>query len=299
MARARRIKAEGAAFYHVTSRITGKQFLLKDPEVKKLMLSALERSAKFSGVEIGSFCLMDDHFHILLHIPAFEVGTLPDSELLDRIEILSGKKRADILHDRWEHLVSNGDTPLAEAEKQRWRRRMYDLSEFVKTFKEEFRRAYQREHDYSGRLWGDRFFSTLIEDSEHLKNCAVYIEMNPVRAKMMQKATDYEWNSSGLALLGNEFAKTCREWLMEYAGLSGGISLDGDTPQKESWVMRRVPQMSKGKILGKAAFVTEAIAKYQNKLNSHRARARVVVEGMFASHGYRLAGGGAKRRNVA
>ena len=63
--------------------------------------------------------------------------------------------------------------------------------------------------------------------------------------------------------------------------------------------MRRVPQMSKGKILGKAAFVTEAIAKYQNKLNSHRARARAVVEGMFASHGYRLAGSGAKRRNVA
>lgn len=299
MARTRRIKAEGAAFYHVTSRITGKQFLLKDPEVKKLMLSALERSAKFSGVEIGSFCLMDDHFHILLHIPSFDAGTLPDSELLDRIEILAGKNRADILHDRWEHLVSNGDTPLAEAEKQRWRRRMYDLSEFVKTFKEEFRRAYQREHDYSGRLWGDRFFSTLIEDSEHLKNCAAYIEMNPVRAKMVQKATDYSWNSSGLALRGDEFAKTCREWLMEYAGLSGGISLDGDTPQKESWVMRRVPQMSKGKILGKAAFVTEAIAKYQNKLNSHRARARVVVEGMFASHGYRLAGGGVKRRNVA
>ena len=109
MARTRRIKAEGAAFYHITSRITGKQFLLKDPEVKKLMLSALERSAKFSGVEIGSFCLMDDHFHILLHIPSFDAGTLPDSELLDRIEILAGKKRADILHDRWEHLVSNGD----------------------------------------------------------------------------------------------------------------------------------------------------------------------------------------------
>ena len=299
MARTRRIKAEGAAFYHVTSRITGKQFLLKDPEVKKLMLSALERSAKFSGIEIGSFCLMDDHFHILLHIPSFDAGTLPDSELLDRIEILAGKKRADILHGRWEHLVSRGDTPLAEAAKQRWRRRMYDLSEFVKTFKEEFRRAYQREHDYSGRLWGDRFFSTLIEDSEHLKNCAAYIEMNPVRAKMVQKATDYEWSSSGLAQRGDEFAKTCREWLMEFAGLSGGISLDGDTPQKESWVMRRVPQMSKGKILGKAAFVTEAIAKYQNKLNSHRARARVVMEGMFASHGYRIAGGGAKRRNVA
>ena len=90
MARTRRIKAEGAAFYHVTSRITGKQFLLKDPEVKKLMLSALERSAKFSGVEIGSFCLMDDHFHILLHIPSFDVGTSMYCVKGEREKILHG-----------------------------------------------------------------------------------------------------------------------------------------------------------------------------------------------------------------
>ena len=73
----------------------------------------------------------------------------------------------------------------------------------------------------------------------------------------------------------------------------------GDTPQEESWLMRRVPQISKGKILGTAAFVAEAIAKYQSKLNSHRVRVRVVVDGMFASHGYRLVGSvGRKEQNV-
>ena len=63
--------------------------------------------------------------------------------------------------------------------------------------------------------------------------------------------------------------------------------------------MQRIPQISKGKILGRADFVQAAIAKYQNKLNSHRARARAVAAGMFASHGYRLAGGGANGRKVA
>jgi hypothetical protein len=64
--------------------------------------------------------------------------------------------------------------------------------------------------------------------------------------------------------------------------------------------MRRVPQISKGKILGTAAFVAEAIAKYQSKLNSHRVRVRAVVDGMFASHGYRLVGGVRRtKRSVA
>lgn len=288
MARTRRIKVDGAAFYHVTSRITGKQFLLQSPKVKKLMLNALERSAKFSGVEIGSFCIMDDHFHILLHIPAFDVGTLPDSELLDRIEILAGKKRADMLHERWDHLASLGDTPLVEAEKNRWRRRMYDLSQFVKTFKEEFRRDFQREYDYSGRLWGDRFFSTVVESSEYLSKCAAYIEMNPVRAKMVTQAKDYAWNTSGAAAKGNAFAKACRVWFSEYAGITGGVALDGDTPHEEGWLLKRWPQMSKGKLLGSSDFVANGVLKYQDKLFSHKLRARSFAGGLFASHGYRI-----------
>ena len=73
--------------------------------------------------------------------------------------------------------MSHGETFLVEEEKNRWRRRMYDLSEFIKTFKEEFRRAFQREYDYSGRLWGDRFFSTLIGSSAYLMRCAAYIDL--------------------------------------------------------------------------------------------------------------------------
>ena len=284
MARTRRIKAEGEAFYHVTSRITGKQFLLKSPRIKKLMLAALQRAARFSGVNIGSFCIMDDHFHLLLHIPSFDVGTLPDSVLLERIEILSGKKRADRLHDRWEAQMSHGETFLVEEEKNRWRRRMYDLSEFIKTFKEEFRRAFQREYDYSGRLWGDRFFSTLIGSSAYLMRGAAYVEMNPVRAGMVTQASQYEWNSSGLAARGDAFARACREWLLTFAGVGDA----GESSLQGTWLRKRWPQISKGKILGNVDFVMHTVEKNKNKLFSRSLRPRMVVEGMFASHGYRL-----------
>jgi REP element-mobilizing transposase RayT len=172
MARTRRIKAEGDAFYHVTSRITGKQFLLKDPDVKRLMLDALERSARFSGIHVGSFCIMDDHFHLLFQVPARDAGTVSEKELLDRIEILSGKKRAEALALKWEQQRARGDALLVEGEQTRWRSRLYDLSQFIKTFKEEFRRALQKKCDYSGRLWGDRFYSTLIESAQYLSRCA-------------------------------------------------------------------------------------------------------------------------------
>ena len=280
MARTGRIKAEGSAFYHVTSRITGKQFLLKSTRIKELMLSSLKRAAIFSGVKIGAFCIMDDHFHILFQIPAFDTSTLTESDILNRIEALSGRKRAETLHEHWQHLRSRGDTPLIEAELNRYRTRMYDLSEFVKTFKEEFRRAFQHECDYSGRLWGDRFFSTLIHSAEYLKKCAAYIEMNPVRAGLSNRVCAYRWSTSGLSAQGDSFAISCKEWLMTIGS--------GDTPYDEQWLMSRWSPISKGKLLGSAQFVAEAVQKYQNKLFSHSLRARSIVAGMFASHGYKV-----------
>lgn len=280
MARTGRIKAEGNAFYHVTSRITGKQFLLQGKRIKELMLSSLKRTARFSGIKVGAFCIMDDHFHILLHVPAFDAAALTEQEVLERVEALSGRKRAEMLQEHWENLRSRGDTPLVEAELNRLRARMYDLSEFVKTFKEEFRRAFQQEYDYSGRLWGDRFFSTLIHSAEYLKKCAAYIEMNPVRAGLSKRVSEYGWNTSGLSSQGDEFAIECREWLMSIG--CGDVSFD------EQWLRKQWSQISKGKLLGSAQFVAMAVLKYQNKLFSRSLRARTIVDGMFASHGYRV-----------
>lgn len=311
MARTNRIKAEGDAFYHVTSRITGKRFLLQKPSLKAKMLDILERSARFSGIKIGAFCIMDDHFHLLFEVPAVDPGTLPESEILDRIEILRGKKEADRIHDRWEALRERGDSLLAEADADRYRRRMYDISQFMKTFLEYFGRAFRAENEYAGRLWGDRYFSTLVESAEYLSRCATYVELNPVRAGMTTRATDYAWNTSGLAERGNVYAISCRRWLAVLAGVTGGISTrgdshfgevceegdshfgkglcGGDSHSVEAWMMKRQPQLSKGKLLGSYEFVNKAAGVYANALGSVRAWAHEMEGAFFASHGYRLA----------
>ena len=69
MARTRRIKfTDRDALHHVTSRVSGRQMLLAGAGVKNDMLDALERAAEFSGVNVGAFALMDNHFHIVVSI---------------------------------------------------------------------------------------------------------------------------------------------------------------------------------------------------------------------------------------
>ena len=53
--------------------------------------------------------------------------------------------------------------------------------------------------------------------------------------------------------------------------------------------MRRIAQISSGKILGSAAFVAEMLGMFADRVRSRSARARAVEGIGFASHGWRLA----------
>lgn len=55
-------------YYHVISRITGQQFLM-NAEEKDVLMRSMFNVAIFSGVEILTFALMDNHFHLLMKVP--------------------------------------------------------------------------------------------------------------------------------------------------------------------------------------------------------------------------------------
>ena len=52
-------------------------------------------------------------------------------------------------------------------------------------------RSYQR----SGTLWDGRFKSCLAQDEDYVMACYRYIELNPVRAGMVEHPRDYRWSS--------------------------------------------------------------------------------------------------------
>ncbi len=54
-------------------------------------------------------------------------------------------------------------------------------------------RTYQR----SGTLWEGRFRSCIAQQEEYLLVCQRYIEMNPVRAGLVEHPGEYRWSSYG------------------------------------------------------------------------------------------------------
>ena len=65
-----------------------------------------------------------------------------------------------------------------------------------------YNHCYQR----TGTLWEGRYKATLIDSATYLLTCMRYIELNPVRANMVNHPSDYPWSSYTYNALGLENA---------------------------------------------------------------------------------------------
>ena len=210
-----RVKVDGEAYYHVMSRCALQEHLLTG-EVKGMFLRILRRAERFSGVRVLDYCVMDNHFHLLVKVP--KRRDVPDGELDERVRVLYGEAKADRIFARWKLLADVGGTAAVERERDALRKRMYDLSEFMKTFKQRFSLWYCSNHgDLEGTIWQGPFHSVLVEGSRDAL-CAVssYITLNPVRAGLVRDPGDYAWSGYGAACAGDAAAKSAL--LSEFGG---------------------------------------------------------------------------------
>jgi putative transposase len=163
--------------YHVMSRTALDGFPLGDIE-KDFMLDLIRRYAALYLVEILGFCLMGNHFHILVRM--FPEYKFTDEDIQKRYVDFYGDER----------IFAEGLVPSL-------REKLSSLSEFMREIKVGFARFYNRRHNRRGYFWGDRFKSVIVENGETLINCLAYIDLNPLRAGLVERPEQYRWNSLG------------------------------------------------------------------------------------------------------
>jgi len=200
-----RIIGKPGSKYHVISRFVDRQFATGDRESKKIFHHMMVSQAGFSGVEILTFCIMGNHFHLLLRVPERPV-TIPEQEVLKRLRKIWKPHRVEELIKRFERmrLISVEGDALVERELDRFRRRMFDLSQYVKELKQRFSTWFNFTHNRKGTLFEERFKSVLVEDGHALRLMAAYIDLNPVRAGIVEDPVDYKWCGYAAAVGGNQ-----------------------------------------------------------------------------------------------
>lgn len=197
-----RVKHDGEGWYHVVSRTAFQLFKFEAAD-KSMFVAMMRRVARFCGIEVLNFCVMSNHFHILIHVP--ERGEITEEELLLRIAALYGSENARELRDYWKSLRRNRQHKVVEREQEKFRRRMGDMSEFMKTLKQRFSIWYRHKHGgFTGTLWEGRFKSVIVQGvPASLSAVSAYIDLNPVRARMVGDPVEYKWSGYGAAMGGD------------------------------------------------------------------------------------------------
>ena len=192
--------------FHVTSRVVDRRFIFEDGE-KEYFLRVMRRLEAFTGVQVLSYCLMSNHFHLLLHIP-IRPEKIGEEEVMRRIRGYYSERYSGEIQEYLRELERTGNTQLKEAYLNRFRERMYDLSGFVKELKLKFSKYYNAQNDRKGTLWEERYKCSLVEgQSNALMNTAAYIELNSVRAGIVDDPLKYRWCSYAEAAAGGKRAR--------------------------------------------------------------------------------------------
>lgn len=198
-----RIRLTGqTAVYHCMSRSAGGQFIFNEEE-KRVFIHQMRKVARFCGIKLLSFSVMGNHYHQVIKVPA--KVRLSNRELRKRVRDYYGANSAE--YRRLERAFMGKGETVGSA-RQEFLRMMGNISTFQKLLKQRFSIWFNHKHDRRGTLWMERFKSTLVENTKFARMCvSAYVDLNPVRAGIVEDPKDYPFCGYGMALSGDPLAR--------------------------------------------------------------------------------------------
>lgn len=197
---------ENESVYHCGSKSINGEWLFDDV-AKEIFRRQIWQIADYCGVQVVTYTLLSNHFHVLIRIP--QQQAVSDQELLRRYSVLYPRpSRFQLARLAVIQSVLNSNGPEAI----KWRRRqlllMGDVSQFMKLLKQRFSIWYNKTHRRFGPLWSDRFNSVLVEPRENVvRAIAAYIDLNCVRAGLVTDPMRYRFCGYAEAVSGNRCAQ--------------------------------------------------------------------------------------------
>lgn len=194
MARLPRLKVESeVGWYHLCARVAGwlDWYPFEDRVAREKLLEIIRKYVAAYFCEVAGLCLMGNHYHLVVRFSGFRQVSQEE------------------LYARACRLYAYPDRVLRWPEQwQRLHRRLFDVSEFMRNVQQSYTKWYNRHYDRRGCLWGERFKSSILADEEALLNALLYVELNPVRAGLVQRPEDWRWSSAAMRVVGQD------SWLM-------------------------------------------------------------------------------------
>lgn len=172
--------------------VSGKSFEHRRTWIRERM----EFLASVFAVDCLTYTVLSNHLHVVLRSRPDVVATWADDDVARRWLKLFPKHRlkdgsADEASDEEIKMIVGQPERLAEV-----RRRLSDVSWWMRCTAENIARRANKEDECSGRFWEGRFKAQLLLDEASLLACAAYVDLNPVRAAIAKSLEDSEFTGA-------------------------------------------------------------------------------------------------------
>jgi REP element-mobilizing transposase RayT len=192
-ARSQQINLDDTPYYHCVSRCVRRAFLCgEDPvsgESFEHRRGWVERRLLFLAsvfaIDVCAYAVMSNHLHVVLHINSEKIAKWSKLDVLKRWHKLHKGTLFTQQYVRGEALPDYA-MAMVESSAETFRKRLTDISWFMKELNEPIARQANFEDKCTGRFWEGRFKSQALLDEPALLACMAYVDLNPLRAKVSQ-----------------------------------------------------------------------------------------------------------------
>ncbi|HCM47481.1 MAG TPA: transposase [Colwellia sp.] len=191
--RSQQISLLDTPFYHICSRTVRKAFLCGvDKETgisyehrRSWIEKRIFQLAQVFAIDICAHAVMHNHLHIVLHIvlhvDSEQVKSWSIAEVLQHWHQLF---KGTLLTQKYQNKqpLDNFQLAMVESSADIYKKRLIDISWFMRSLNEPIARQANREDNCTGHFWEGRFKSQALLDEGAILSCMAYVDLNPVRA---------------------------------------------------------------------------------------------------------------------
>lgn len=188
--------------YHLVSRCVRRSWLCGfDPRERKnyehrkdWLEQRMRHLAQYFAVAIEAYAIMSNHFHLVVYFDPRESYRWTDEELADRwLAVFPPRIVADSAMEQQAILDLHRDLLLqSPARVLHARRTLGSLSMFMKHLKQPVAYQANQEDRCSGHFFEGRFYSGALLDEAAVIAAMAYVDLNPVRARIVQHINEYK-----------------------------------------------------------------------------------------------------------
>ena len=197
--RAHTVNPKVSGLYHCVSRCVRRAWLCGMDEVtgrsyehrKQWIEEQLLELGEVFAVQVLGYAVMSNHYHVVLKTEPDRAASWSKEEVASRWLSLCKVDGEEERRRRELSLLGNAERL------EQLRGRLGNLSWFMRYVNEPLARRANREEGCSGRFWQGRFHSEVLLDEGALWAALVYVDLNPVRAGVVEQP--HEAEHTGLA----------------------------------------------------------------------------------------------------